>query len=401
MALKRANGEGNLRKRSNGTWEARITVGVDPATGKLISKSVYARTQKEVRAKVKALQAKLEGHDNPTAALTQSAAVEPEPETEKEMTVGEWLDTWLETYVKYSVKPYTMDAYQRNCDNYIKPMLGKIRLAALNAPQIQRFYNSLLTEKKLSPKTVRNIHGVFHKALEQAVKLGMIRSNPTNLCDLPKVRRKEIHPMEQEEITAFLKAIEGCKYELVYRVTLFTGMRQGEILGLTWDCVDFQHNALYVNKQLQKAKKVGGQYVLVPTKSGRSRMITVAPSVMDLLKKQKSQQAQMRLLAGQDWKNPWDLVFTNEFGGNLSHFTVYKTFKEIVRSMGLGQERFHDLRHSYAVVSIESGDDIKTVQANLGHATASFTLDVYGHVSQKMRQQSADRMEQFIQKISG
>ena len=189
--------------------------------------------------------------------------------------------------------------------------------------------------------------------------------------------------MEQEEITAFLKAIEGCKYELVYRVTLFTGMRQGEILGLTWDCVDFQHNALYVNKQLQKAKKVGGQYVLVPTKSGRSRMITVAPSVMDLLKKQKSQQAQMRLLAGQDWKNPWDLVFTNEFGGNLSHFTVYKTFKEIVRSMGLGQERFHDLRHSYAVVSIESGDDIKTVQANLGHATASFTLDVYGHVSQK------------------
>lgn len=170
---------------------------------------------------------------------------------------------------------------------------------------------------------------------------------------------------------------------------------------MTWDCVDFQHNALYVNKQFQKTKKVGGQYVLAPTKSGRSRMITVAPSVMNLLKKQKSQQAQMRLLAGQDWKNPWDLVFTNEFGGNLSHFTVYKTFKEIVRSMGLEQERFHDLRHSYAVVSLESGDDIKTVQTNLGHATASFTLDVYGHISQKMRQQSADRMEQFIQKVSG
>ena len=170
---------------------------------------------------------------------------------------------------------------------------------------------------------------------------------------------------------------------------------------MTWDCVDFQHNALYVNKQFQKTKKVGGQYVLAPTKSGRSRMITVAPSVMNLLKKQKSQQAQMQLLAGQDWKNPWDLVFTNELGGNLSHFTVYKTFKEIVKSMGLEQERFHDLRHSYAVVSLESGDDIKTVQTNLGHATASFTLDVYGHISQKMRQQSADRMEQFIRKVSG
>ena len=80
---------------------------------------------------------------------------------------------------------------------------------------------------------------------------------------------------------------------------------------------------------------------------------------------------------------------------------VYKTFKEIVKSIGLGQERFHDLRHSYAVVSLESWDDIKTVQTNLGHATASFTLDVYGHISQKMRQQSADRMEQFIRKISG
>ena len=316
-------------------------------------------------------------------------------------TVEEWLDTWLETYVKYSVKPYTLDAYQRNCDNYIKPMLGKIRLAALNAPQIQRFYNGLLTEKELSPKTVRNIHGVFHKALEQAVKLGMMRSNPTNLCDLPKVRRKEIHPMEQEEITAFLKAIEGCKYELVYRVTLFTGMRQGEILGLTWDCVDFQHNALYVNKQLQKTKKVGGQYVLAPTKSGRSRMITVAPSVMNLLKKQKSQQAQMRLLAGEAWNNSLDLVFTNELGGHLSHFTVYIHFKRIVKELGMPEERFHDLRHSFAVASIESGDDIKTVQSNLGHATASFTLDVYGHIAQKMRQQSADRMEQFIRKVSG
>ena len=207
--------------------------------------------------------------------------------------------------------------------------------------------------------------------------------------------------MEQEEITAFLKAIEGCKYELVYRVTLFTGMRQGEILGLTWDCVDFQHNALYVNKQLQKTKKVGGQYVLAPTKSGRSRMITVAPSVMDLLKKQKSQQAQMRLLAGEAWNNSLDLVFTNELGGHLSHFTVYIHFKRIVKELGMPEERFHDLRHSFAVASIESGDDIKTVQSNLGHATASFTLDVYGHVSQKMRQQSADRMEEFIQKVSG
>lgn len=383
---KNAQGAGSIRKRADGRWEARFTAGFDPVSGKQVQKSVYGRTQKEVREKLTQI----------TTELDDGTYMEPSKDT-----LSEWLDTWLETYVRYSVKPYTMDAYQRSCNNYIKPALGSVKLAALNAPQIQRFYNGLLTEKKLSPKTVRNIHGVFHKALGQAVKLGMIRSDPTVLCDLPKVRRKEIHPMEQGEIAAFLKAMEGSKYELLYRVTLFTGMRQGEVLGLTWDCVDFAHDAIYVNKQLQKTKKVGGTYTLVPTKNSRSRIITAAPSVMTLLKKQKSQQAQMRLLAGQDWKNPWDLVFTNDFGGNLSHFTVYKTFKEIVRSIGLEQERFHDLRHSYAVVSIESGDDIKTVQANLGHAAASFTLDVYGHVSQKMRRQSAERMEQFIRKLSG
>ena len=100
----------------------------------------------------------------------------------------------------------------------------------------------------------------------------------------------------------------------------------------------------------------------------------------------KSQQAQMRLLAEEAWNNSWNLVFTNELGGHLCHCTVYKKFKAIVRELGMPEERFHDLRHSFAVASIESGDDIKTVQSNLGHATASFTLDVYGHVSQKMRQ---------------
>ena len=383
---KNAQGAGTIRKRADGRWEARFTVGFDPGSGKQVQKSIYGKTQKEVREKLAQV----------TTELDEGTYMEPAKDT-----VEEWLDTWMETYVRYSVKPYTVDAYKRNCDNYIKPALGKVRLSALTAPQIQRFYNSLLTEKRLSPKTVKNIHGTFHRALGQAMKLGMIRSNPTDLCDLPKARRKEIHPMEEKDITAFLKAIDGCKYELLHRETLFTGMRQGEILGLTWDCVDFEHNTIYVNKQLQRTEKVGGKYVLVPTKSGRSRMITVAPSVMSLLKKQKSQQAQMQLLAGTDWENPWDLVFTNDTGGHLVHMTVYKVFKEIVKSMGLEQARFHDLRHSYAVVSLESGDDIKTVQTNLGHATASFTLDVYGHVSQKMRQQSADRMEQFIQKISG
>lgn len=142
-------------------------------------------------------------------------------------------------------------------------------------------------------------------------------------------------------------------------------MRQGEVLGLTWDCVDFQDNTLYINKQPQKSKKVGGEYQLIPTKNGKARLMTAAPSVMAALKRQKVKQAEAQLCAGPVWENKNGFVFTNGTGGHLAHFAVYKEFKKIVCGIGLDNARFHDLRHSYAVAAIESGDDIKTVQGNL------------------------------------
>lgn len=379
-----ASGSGTIRKRSDGRWEGRYTVGFDPKTGKQIQKSIYGKTQKEVRQKLSKI----------TTEIDEGTYLEPSKET-----LAHWLDIWLKTYVAHSVKPYTVDSYTRTCERHIKPVLGRTALSELTALQIQQFYNSLLVEKELSPKTIKNIHGVLHRALQQAVKLGMLRFNPSDLCDLPKVTKKEVRPLEENEIVRFLDAIRDHRFGLLFQITLFTGMRQGEVLGLTWDCVDFNANTIFVKQQLQKTKKVGGVYTLVPTKSGRSRMVVVAPTVMELLKTQKARQQQLQLQAGPAWDNPWNLVFTNELGGHLCHVTVYKHFKDVVKELELDEERFHDLRHSYAVVSLESGDDIKTVQMNLGHATASFTLDVYGHVSQRMKQQSADRMEKFIQGI--
>lgn len=161
---KNAKGSGTIRKRSDGRWEARYTTGIDPKTGKQTQKSVYGKTQKEVRQKLTEV----------TAEIDSGTYLEQTKDT-----VGEWLDTWLKTYALYSVKSYTYDAYERSCNIHIKPALGRIRLSALTAPQIQQFYNSLITEKELSPKTVKNIHGVLHRALGQAVKLGLLRSNPT------------------------------------------------------------------------------------------------------------------------------------------------------------------------------------------------------------------------------
>ena len=235
--------------------------------------------------------------------------------------------------------------------------------------------------------------------MNQAVRVGAIKNNPTEACDLPKVYKKEIKPLEQDDIRRFIEALQGHRYEILYTVTVFTGLRQGEVLGLTWDCVDFKRSSLYINKQLTKTHKVGGEYILSPTKTGRARYITVAPYVMQLLRKRKEQQETERVIAGEGWDNSSNLVFTNALGGHLVHVSVYKDFKDIATSLGLEGARFHDLRHSYAVAAIESGDDIKTVQSNLGHATASFTLDVYGHASQRMKQQSADRMERYIKDV--
>lgn len=416
-SVRAAQGNGTIRKKTvtrKGKaytfWEARLTVGYDPGTGKQIQRSFSGKTQREVREKM------------------QAAAVELNNGTYKEptkITVGQWLDIWMETYLT-NVKPRTVAVYKSDIRIYLQPALGAIKLEQLNTHTIQQHYNMLLkagrmVAKKdsngkplkkdgktiyeavpLSAKTIKNIHGVLHHALKQAVANGLIRSNPADACTLPRIEKKELKPLDENEITLFLKAIQGHKYEAIFITTLFTGLREGEVLGLTWDCVNFDRGILLINKQIQLHQETGlDAYALVSPKNGKARTVAAAPSVMACLKHHKCQQAMAQLEAGRAWNNPDNLVFTDELGGHLTKSSVYRAFKEIVKSIGRPDARFHDLRHSYAVAAIRSGDDIKAVQSNLGHATAAFTLDVYGHVTDKMKQESANRMEAFIQSVSG
>ena len=313
------------------------------------------------------------------------------------------MDTWTTTYLG-GVKPRTVEAYNCQIKNHIRPALGAVRLEALTAHAIQQFYNSMGKptgdRPPLSAKSIKNVHGILHKCLQQAVSLGYLRYNPTDACTLPKVEHKELRPLDEDSTTLFIKAIKGHQYETLFLVTLFTGMRKGEVLGLRWDCVDFKMGTILVNKQLQKTTDGGSAYHLVPTKTSKARSITPAPFVMTLLKEHKRTQTCWQLKAGQVWSNPDNLVFTNGVGGHLCHQTVYLNYKRVVASIGLPEIRFHDLRHSYAVAALLAGDDIKTVQGNLGHATAAFTLDVYGHVTDQMKQASAARMEQYIKRVS-
>lgn len=396
MAGRSAKGTGTIRKKTvtrNGKkyeyWEARYTEGADPGTGKQVQCSITGKTQKEVAQKLKAA----------TAAIDNGTYTAP-----NKQTLGQWLDAWADTYCG-SVKPRTLEIYKTDIRVHIKPALGAVRLEALTTQNIQAFYNALSKPTKdrpegLSPKTVKNIHGVLHKALQQAVLIGYLRFNPTDACTLPRREKKELTPFDDVQITAFLKAIQGSRYETLFTVTLFTGMREGEVLGLMWDCVDFEAGTITVNKQLQLHEAVGGgAYQLGSTKNGKGRSITPAASVMALLKRHRAAQAAQRLRAGKLWQNT-GFVFTDELGQPFAKATVYRAFKRAAAAIGRPDARFHDLRHSYAVAAIRAGDDIKTVQETLGHATASFTLDVYGHVTKQMKEASAARMDAFIKTVT-
>ncbi len=379
-----AQGSGTIRQRKDGTWEARFTVGRDPGTGKQVQRSVYGKTQSEVRKK---LTAKVQEVD-------QGIFTAP-----SKVSVGAWLDEWANNYLG-GVKGSTVEQYRYQIRCHLKPALGSVKLANLSAPMIQKVYNEKL-RAGLSAKSIRNVNGVLHAAMKQAMKLGLLRANPCDAVVLPRVEQKEIHPLETEQVEAFMRQISGHRHEWFYLVDMFTGLRQGEIIGLTWDCIDFQRGTITVYRQLRRERVRGGQYVFTTLKNNKQRTITVAPFVLDILRKVQLRQMERRLQAGPAWSNPDNLVFTNEFGGHLTATSTYEDFKLICRKLGLPETRFHDLRHTFATLSLQNGDDVKTVQENLGHATPSFTLSVYAHATERMKQASATRMEAFIQSCKG
>lgn len=391
-----AQGSGTIRKKTvtrNGQtytyWEARITTGYDPGTGKQIQWSFSGKTQKEVREKMQA------------AAVELNSGTHQEP---CKMTVGEWLDIWQKEYLG-NTKPHTKKSYASIIKNHIKPAIGAIKISNLTPIQVQQLINGIKSTKKtmsgeaVNPKTLKNVHGVLHSALNQAVLCGYIQANPADRTILPKRSKAEIHVLEDQQVLQFFKAIEGHKFQYLYLVDLFTGMRQSELLGLQWPDIDFEHKSITVKRQLQYLGSAHGGYQYATPKSNKSRLIVLPDKAVDALLQQRKLQYTMRLAVGEAWNNPDDLVFTDELGNHIKYDVIYRNLKRIFQSMGVPDMRFHDLRHSYAVLSLQSGCDIKTVQENLGHYAAAFTLDTYGHVTEQMRREGADKMNQFLDKL--
>ena len=380
MAKKRANGEGNLRKREdrNG-WEARYY----DAKGN--RHSVYGKTQAEVRKR-----------------LAEAVKKEEEKDSELEeedLTVGQWLAIWQRDFLG-NVKPGTMISYETQIRVHILPALGEIKLTALRTPVVQRLYNQILA-KGLSPKTIKNIHGCLHRALDIAVRVGYLTKNPTSACILPTVRQAEMQPLDTPDLKKLLEALRGEEYEAIITTALFTGMRSGELLGLTWDCIDFSNGIIRVTKQLLQPRRKGRPFAYGTPKNGKGRTLTPAPFVMSVLSEHKKAQDLQREAVGPAWDDGGfpNLVFTHPDGSHLSQPTVWKALQKILKKAGLERHRFHDLRHTYVVNAFRAGDDVKTVQQNAGHYSAACMLDRYAHVTETMRRESADRMQNFFEAL--
>ena len=321
---KRSNGEGSIRQRSDHSWEGSIQI----EEKRLY---VYGKTKTEVRKKLTELQTE----------INNGTYVE-----ENELSVGEWMDTWIECYTA-QVKESTRARYQQDIRNHIKPDLGQIKIQDLKLLTVQRFLNRCKNEKGLSEKSLKNIYLVLNKAMTRAQKDGLIKKNPCTDAEIPSYEspQKEMRPLKDQEVPTFLTKIQGHPFEHFFFTALFTGMRESELVGLTWDCIDWEKGTIHLYRQLKRARGKNAPWVFTTLKNKQDRSFSIPPSVIQALKKVKVKQAEWKLQFGAIYQNKDNFVFTNSLGRHLATHTVYRAFKNLVNEMGLPEVRLHDLRH--------------------------------------------------------
>ena len=375
MSKRRANGEGNLRKRKDGRWEGRYTAGRDPETGKAIYKNVLGKTQAEAKAKLKQAIEEAKGLDAGKVGR---------------YTVGQWMDVWFENYARVKVRPSSHQTYRGYIDNHIKTNIGQIPLEKLTSLELQKLYKKLLEKgrvdrlesrhqaKGLSPKTVRNIHQIISSAMKLAQEQKLIVGNPAEGCALPRLEHREMQTLPVEQLQSFLgEAKDSGVFELYY-LELATGLRRGELLGLKWEDIDLERGDLRVKRQIAR---INGEVVEAPLKTKNAyRTLPLAEDTVSVLLEQKKKVG----------SSPW--VFPSPAGGPISPDSVGNMLHRVLKRAGLPSLRFHDLRHTFATLALQNGVDVKTVSGMLGHFSAGFTLDTYAHVTTASQRQAAKTM---------
>lgn len=372
MTQRRGHNDGSIRKRADGTWEARVSLPLGRR------QSFYGKTRKEAQDKMRAAQRDLD------SGLDIAAG---------RLTVTQFLEKWLASSVKPSVKVKTYEGYESIVRVRVIPRIGARQLTRLTPLDLQTLYTDL-QEAGLSSRSVQHTHRVLHRALTQAVRWNMTLRNPCDGVTPPQAIRKELCILNQEQVTTMLDATRDHPWHALYALAVTTGMRLGELLGLRWSDVDLESGRLAVRRALQRQNVAG--LVFIEPKTARSRRsILLSQRAIATLRRHRSRQNEQRLLVGPGWTDG-DLVFCNPTGDAPDPGWVRQVFQGELRRAGLPVIRFHDLRHSAATLLLSKGVHPKVVSEMLGHATITLTLDTYSHLVPLMHAQAATAMDAML-----
>ena len=361
---KRGNGEGSIyRRKSDGRWVGSLSL--PDGTRKVY----YGKKQSEVIAKLDQA-----ANDLRHGLLTVGSTT----------TLQEYLENWLENVHKPTIRISTYLNYRKLLHNYLVPGLGKVKLQKLTPQQVQVFYSQKMSDG-LAPKTINNIHGVLHKALDNAVKWNILSRNVCDAVTPPRIPRKEKNVLTKQQAHTLLEEVRTHRLEALFTLAITTGMREGELLALHWQDMNLEDCSIQVKRAVSYLKGYG--YVESEPKTAKSRRMIMLPVfVVAILRRHKSQQEEQRREVGSAWMEK-DLVFTNALGYFYSASTLRKVFRRFLVSIGLPHMRFHDLRHSAATILLAMNVHPKVVQEILGHSQIAMTLDVYSHALPSLQEE--------------
>ncbi len=370
---KRGHGEGSIfRRKSDGRWSAILTVG----DGK--RKYFYGATRKEVQDKLKQAQRDLD---------QGKLIIGPH------QPLSHFLDHWLEDVHKPTIRQSSYIKYRRFLDRHILPALGTLPVNKVTPQHIQGLYGQL-TKAGLSGVTIRSIHGLLHRALATALRWNLVSSNACDAVTLPRYAPAAARPLSRDEIRRLLDAARGHTLEALLTLAVTTGMREGELLGLRWPDIDFQHASLSLQRTVSYLSGHGFVEHEPKTASGKRR-VALSGRVLETLTRHRERQRQLRATAGPSWQDR-DLVFCTATGNYIHPGNLIRTFRQVLAKASLPRIRFHDLRHSAATMLLSQGIHPKVVQELLGHRTITMTMDTYSHVLPSLQQEAMQQWDTLL-----
>lgn len=392
---KRGNNEGSIYRMQDGRWRAAVTIGKD-TNGKPKRKVFTAVTRHQVQDELAA----------GLRDLQLGLLVAP-----GKQSLGQFLTWWLNEVVKQSARPKTMKFYEFVSRIHLIPGIGGIPLQRLGPQQVQSFLNEKLTSlsertgQPLSVRSVRHIHRTLCTALSSAVKYGNVARNVALCVDPPRATNADTKYFSVEQARTFLEAAKDDRLFALYTTVLSLGLRLGEGLGVAWPNVDLDTGRFAIRHALQRIDKklypdrAGLQ--LVDPKGGYSDRVVTLPAVaISALRHHEALQQQEREWAGSKWRNEWNLVFTTKTGSPLDERNVLRRFQNLLVAAGLPKMRIHDLRHSAVAILIAQGVNIKAISELLGHSSVAFTLQVYGHLLEETRRETATKMDAALAPVA-